>query len=49
MPKKQLTSKRLRQPNGHFSQATMIEVKGRLVFILGMTARRADGTLAGIG
>ena len=28
MPKTQLTSKRLRQPNGHFSQATMIEAKG---------------------
>ena len=31
MPKKQLTSQRLRQPSGHFSQATMIEAKGRLV------------------
>src|SRR5262245_12740037 len=49
MPKKQLTSKRLRQPNGHFSQATMIEARGRLVFISGMTARRADGTIAGVG
>ena len=49
MPKKQLTSKRLRQPNGHFSHATMIEAKGRLVFISGMTSRRADGSIAGIG
>lgn len=49
MPKKQLTSKRLHQPNGHFSQATMIEAKGRLVFISGMTARRHDGSIAGIG
>jgi Endoribonuclease L-PSP len=49
MLKKQLTSKRLRQPNGHFSQATMIEAKGRLVFISGMTARRPDGSIAGIG
>ena len=49
MPKTQLTSKRLRQPSGHFSQATMIEAKGRLVFISGMTSRRADGTIAGIG
>ena len=46
---KQLTSKRLRQPSGHFSQATVIEAKGRLVFISGMTARRADGSIAGIG
>lgn len=49
MPKKQLTSTRLRQPNGHFSQATMIEAKGRLVFISGMTARRPDGSIAGLG
>lgn len=49
MPKKQLTSTRLRQPNGHFSQATMVEAKGRLVFISGMTARRTDGSIAGIG
>jgi 2-iminobutanoate/2-iminopropanoate deaminase len=32
-----------------FSHATMIEARGRLVFISGMTARRADGTIAGIG
>ena len=49
VPKKQLTSKRLRQPSGHFSQATMIEAKGRLVFISGMTARRPDGSIAGVG
>src|SRR6516164_2785188 len=49
MPKQQITSGKLRQPNGHFSQATMIEAKGRLVFISGMTSRRADGSIAGIG
>src|SRR2546422_9480619 len=49
MPKKQIISDRLRQPSGHFSQATMIEARGRLVFISGMTARRADGSIAGIG
>ena len=49
MPKKQITSAKLRKPNGHFSQATMIEARGRLVFISGMTARRADGSIAGIG
>ena len=27
----------------------MIEAKGRIVFISGMTARRPDGTIAGIG
>ena len=49
MPKKQITSSKIRQPNGHFSQATMIEARGRMVFISGMTSRRADGTIAGVG
>jgi enamine deaminase RidA (YjgF/YER057c/UK114 family) len=49
MPKTQIVSSKLRQPSGHFSQATMIEARGRLVFISGMTARRADGSIAGIG
>jgi enamine deaminase RidA (YjgF/YER057c/UK114 family) len=49
MPKKQITSPGIRQPSGHFSQATMVEARGRLVFISGMTARRPDGTIAGIG
>src|SRR6476620_7341575 len=49
MPKKQITSSTIRQPTGHFSQATMIEARGRLVFISGMTSRRADGTIAGVG
>lgn len=49
MPKTQITSSKLRQPNGHFSQATAVEARGRLVFLSGMTSRRADGTIAGIG
>ena len=49
MPKTQIVSLKLRQPSGHFSHATMIEARGRLVFISGMTARRAGGTIAGIG
>lgn len=49
MPKTQIVSPKIRQPSGHFSHATMIEARGRLVFISGMTARRADGTIAGIG
>ena len=49
MPKKQIVSSKICQPSGHFSQATMIEARGRLVFISGMTARRADGSIAGIG
>src|SRR5215831_5632023 len=49
MPKQQITSAKIRQPSGHFSHATMIEARGRLVFISGMTARRPDGSIAGIG
>ena len=49
MPKTQIVSQKIRQPSGHFSQATMIEARGRLVFISGMTARCADGSIAGIG
>ena len=49
MAKKQIISARLREPSGHFSHATVIEARGRLVFISGMTARRADGSIAGIG
>jgi enamine deaminase RidA (YjgF/YER057c/UK114 family) len=49
MPKKQITSSKIRQPSGHFSQATMAEARGRLVFISGMTSRRPDGAIAGVG
>src|SRR5258706_13740401 len=49
MPKQQIRSDKLRQPSGVFSHATAIEAKGRLVFISGMTSRRADGTIAGVG
>jgi 2-iminobutanoate/2-iminopropanoate deaminase len=47
--KQQITSDKIRQPSGHFSQATVIEARGKLVFISGMTARRADGSIAGVG
>ena len=49
MSKKQIQSDRIRQPSGHFSHAIAIEAKGKLVFISGMTSRRADGTIAGVG
>ncbi len=49
MPKQQITSAKIRQPSGHFSHATMVAARGRIVFISGMTARRPDGTIAGIG
>jgi 2-iminobutanoate/2-iminopropanoate deaminase len=47
--KRQIVSGKLRQPNGHFSHAITINCGGRLVFISGMTARRADGSIAGQG
>src|SRR5438876_3748175 len=49
MPKKQVSSEKISKPNGHFSQATVTEARGRIVFISGMTSRRPDGTIAGIG
>ena len=49
MPKREVTSTALRKPVGVFSQATVVEAKGRLVFISGMTARRGDGSIAGVG
>jgi len=49
MVKKQVSTGSLREPNGHFSQATTIEAEGKLVFVSGMTARKPDGTIAGIG
>lgn len=40
----------LATPNGHFSAAiSIVPTSGRMVFISGMTARRPDGTIAGIG
>jgi enamine deaminase RidA (YjgF/YER057c/UK114 family) len=47
--KQQIVSRKLRQPNGHFSHATAIAASGKLVFISGMTARMVDGTIAGLG
>ena len=49
MAKQQIRSDRLARPSGVFSHATAIEARGRIVFISGMTARRADGSVAGIG
>ncbi len=49
MPREQIRTDKVREPMGHFSQAIGIEARGRLVFISGMTARRPDGSIAGIG
>ncbi len=49
MTKQQVRTDRIREPAGHYSQAIAIEAKGKLVFLSGMTARRPDGTIAGVG
>jgi len=49
MPKQQVKTAKVAEPAGHFSQAIAIEARGKLVFVSGMTARRADGSIAGIG
>lgn len=49
MPKQQVVSPRLAKPSGHFSHATKVVARGTLVFISGMVAKRADGSIAGVG
>jgi len=49
MPKQELVSDKLAEPNGHFAQATVAEARGRLVFISGMTARNREGGVTGVG
>jgi 2-iminobutanoate/2-iminopropanoate deaminase len=46
MPKKQIVSSKIRQPSGHFSHATMIEAKGRLVFRAGL--KNLNRTISGV-
>ena len=49
MGKQEIRTARVPPPSAHFSQAIAIEAKGRLVFVSGMTARKPDGTIAGVG
>jgi enamine deaminase RidA (YjgF/YER057c/UK114 family) len=49
MPPTPIVSTALAQPSGHFSQGMVVEARGRLVFISGMVARCADGSIAGLG
>ncbi|MFI5734646.1 RidA family protein [Kribbella sp. NPDC051587] len=49
MAKTQVSTTELHSPNGVFSQATTVAATGRLVFVSGMTARRPDGSIAGVG
>ena len=46
MTKRQIVSEDLSPPTGVFSHATTIAAKGTIVFVSGLTARRADGTIA---
>ncbi|WP_434740347.1 RidA family protein [Micromonospora sp. SH-82] len=48
MPKELIVSPELAPPNGHFAQAT-VAPPGRMLFVSGMTARTADGGVAGVG
>jgi 2-iminobutanoate/2-iminopropanoate deaminase len=49
MPRTQISTDRIGKPSGHFSQAIAADARGRLVFISGMTSKRADGAVAGVG
>jgi 2-iminobutanoate/2-iminopropanoate deaminase len=49
MAKQQLVSPKLGKPSGHFSQATVIEARGRLVFISGMVAKDVNSNVVGVG
>ena len=49
MAKQQIKSSKLADPGTHYSQAVAVPAKGVLVFVSGMVARRADGTVAGAG
>jgi reactive intermediate/imine deaminase len=47
--KQALVSPQLATPKGHFSQATVADARGRLLFISGMTALNNDGGVTGVG
>jgi len=49
MPRRQISTDRIGHPSGHFSQAIAADARGRLLFISGMTSKRADGSIAGVG
>jgi enamine deaminase RidA (YjgF/YER057c/UK114 family) len=49
MPKQEVVSPALAEPNGHFAQATVAEATGRMLFVSGMTARNNEGGITGVG
>jgi enamine deaminase RidA (YjgF/YER057c/UK114 family) len=48
MEKKRVVSKKLRTPSGHFAHAIAVRNPGTMVFISGMCAAAADGSVVGI-
>jgi enamine deaminase RidA (YjgF/YER057c/UK114 family) len=49
MPRQQIVSDKIGTPSGHFSQANVVEARGRIVFISGMTSKSAGGAVIGAG
>jgi enamine deaminase RidA (YjgF/YER057c/UK114 family) len=49
MPKTEIVSPELCRPLGHFAHAITAPASGTLLFISGMTALQADGSVAGVG
>jgi enamine deaminase RidA (YjgF/YER057c/UK114 family) len=49
MPRRQISTDRIGRPSGHFSQAIAADGRRQLLFISGMTSKRADGSIAGVG
>ncbi len=49
MPKQEVRSEELAEPNGHFAQAVVAEARGRMLFVSGMTARNNEGGITGLG
>jgi 2-iminobutanoate/2-iminopropanoate deaminase len=49
MPKRILHHASLGRPIGVFSQATMVDTPGRMIFVSGLVARGQDGAVVGRG
>ncbi|MDH3233840.1 MAG: RidA family protein [Alphaproteobacteria bacterium] len=49
MDRQQINTEKVVEPSGHFSQGITVKATGTLVFISGMTARKPDGSIAGLG
>src|SRR5688572_4502725 len=49
MKRQQILSAKLRKPSGHFPHAIKVKANGDFVFVSGMVAAAADGSIVGIG